>query len=81
MSRHLKNKDKNKRKRQHQQKTVDYKAGRSANRYSKFAEAHRSQLEDAKTGVAYESGIAVKHAKKTIKEAPKRNPEGTLPSE
>ena len=79
--RHLKRKDENKRERQKQQKTVEYKARRSSNRYKKFAEAHSSQLADVKTGATYESGIAVKNAKKTLKEAPKRNPNGTLPSE
>ena len=62
--RHLKRKDENKSKRKQQQKTVEYKAGRSANRHSKFAEAHPSQLADVKTGAMYESGIAVKNAKK-----------------
>ena len=38
-------------------------------------------MEDAKTGAQYESGIAVKNAKKTLKDAPKRNPPGTLLSE
>ena len=71
LARHLKRKDENKSKRQQQQKTVEYRAGRSANRYSKFAEAHCLQLADFKTGAAYESGIAVKNAKKTLKEAPK----------
>ena len=79
--RHLQVKDQFKWKRQLQQKTKEYKACRSSNRYSKFAEAHRSQLEDAKTGAQYESGIAVKNAKKTLKDAPKRNPPGTLLSE
>ena len=79
--RHLKMRDLNKGKRQIFQRTKEYKSSRSTNRYAKFAEAHRSQLEDTKTGAKYESGIAVKIAKKNIKAAPKRNPEGTLPSD
>jgi len=79
--RHLQKKDGNKGKRRLLQKSKEYKSSRSTNRYAKFAEAHRSQLQDAKTGAQYESGVAVKYAKKTLKHAPKRNPEGTLPSE
>ena len=74
---HLKGKDNKKAKRQEQQKTKKYKASRSSNRYDKFSEAHRDQLEEMKTGAMYESGVAVKVAKKSLKEAPKRNPEGT----
>ena len=70
-----------KEKRQVVQKSKEYKASRSANRYAKFAEAHRSQMEEKTTGLKYESGVAVKLAIKTIKSAPKRNPVGTLPSE
>lgn len=79
--RHLKGKDGTKEKRQIEQNTKEYKSKRSTNRYAKFAEAHRSQLDEVKTGAMYESGVAVKLAKKTIKAAPKRNPEGTLPSD
>ena len=75
---HLKRKDIMKEKKKIEQNTKKYKAKRSSNRYAKFAEAHRSQLDEVKTGAMYESGIAVQLAKKSIKSAPKRNPEGTL---
>jgi len=52
------------------QKTKEYKSGKNANRYAKFAEAHRLQLEDVKTGAKYESGVAVKN-KNSLKDAPK----------
>ena len=48
-------------------KTKEYKAGRSKNRYVKYAEAHVSQLEEMKTGVMYQTGVAVKAAKKSVK--------------
>jgi len=70
---HLQMKDKNKWTRQIVQKTKGYKISRSTNRYAKFAEAHRSQLEDGKTGAQYESGVAVKNAKRSLKDAPKKN--------
>ena len=79
--RYLRMRDSNKGKRQRKQNTIDYKAGRIRNRYKKFAEAHRSQLEDVKTGATYESWVAVKNTKRALKEAPKRNPEGPLPSQ
>ena len=53
-----------KEKRQIEQNTKEYKSRRSTNRYAKFAEAHRSQLDEVKTGAMYESGVAVKLAKK-----------------
>jgi len=81
LARHLQKKDANKEERQIVQKMKEYKVSRSTNRYAKFAEAHRSQLEDTKTGAQYESGVAVKNAKKTLKDLPKRNPKGTQPSE
>ena len=78
---HLKGKDITKEKRQIEKNTKEYKSKRSTNRYAKFAEAHRSQLDEVKTRTMYESGVAVKLGKKTIKSAPKRNPEGTLTSD
>ena len=68
---HLKGKDQKKAKRQVQQKTKKYKASRSSNRYDKYSDAHRDQLEEMKTGAMYESGVAVKVAKKSLKDAPK----------
>lgn len=79
--RHLKEKDRTKERRQVVQKTNAYKSTPRTNQYAKFAEAHRSQLEENKTGAKYESGVAVKEDKKTLKLAPKRNPKGTLPSD
>ena len=62
-----------------QQNTKEYKASRSKNRYVKYAEAHVSQLEEMKTGVLYETGVAVQATKKSVKKyAVPRNPEGTL---
>ena len=78
---HLKGKDQKKAKRQQQQKTKKYKASRSSKRYDKFSKAHSDQLEEMKTGAMYESGVAVKVAKKSLKNAPKRNPDGTLLAE
>lgn len=57
----------------------EYKSNCSVNHLAKFAEAYCSQLEEAETGTKYESGLAVKRVK--TKDAPKPNPEGTLPSE
>ena len=62
--RHLKGKDETKEKKQIEQKTKEYKSRRSTNRYAKFAEAHRSQLDEVKTGAMYESGVAVRLTKK-----------------
>ena len=70
-----------KRKRQLFQKSKEYKTSRSTDCYAKFAEAHRSQLEEVKTGTKYETEVAITLAKKITKSAPKRNPEGTLPSD
>ena len=67
LSRHFQRKDAVKSKRQLLQKTKEYKAGRSKNRYVKYAEAHVSQLEEMKTGVMYQTGVAVKAAKKSVK--------------
>ena len=79
LARHFQRKDATKSKRQQQQKTKEYKASRSKNRYVKYAEAHVSQLEEMKTGVLYETGVAVQAAKKSVKKyAVPRNPEGTL---
>jgi len=78
LARHLTKKDMEKGKRQYKQATKGYKARRSANKYSKFAVAHRDQLEELKTGAKFETGVAVQVAKKSLKNAPKRNPEGTL---
>ena len=78
---HLKVKAEKKQKRHVFQKTKVYKSNRSTNRYAKFAEAHRSQLEENKTGAKYESGVAVKQAKKSLKLAAPRNPKGTLPAD
>jgi len=79
LSRHFQRKDAVKSKRQLLQKTKEYKAGRSKNRYVKYAEAHVSQLEEMKTGVMYQTGVAVKAAKKSFqKTALPRNPAGTL---
>ena len=47
---------------------------------AKFATAHEEQMNDAKTGKTYGSGIALKAAKKSAKErltAATRNPKGT----
>ena len=71
--RHLQKKDGNKGKRQILQKSKEYKSIRSTNRYAKFAEAHRSQLQDAKTGAQYESGVAVK-CEKNIEARTKTQP-------
>lgn len=60
---------------------MEYKSSHSVNRYKKFAEANRSQLEDTKAWVIYESGVAVKIAIRSLKDASKCNPEGTLPSD
>ena len=81
LSRYLMKRDENKSKRQIFQATKIYKSYRSKKRYDKYAEAHADQLEEVKTGAQYESGVALKTAKKTLKSAPKRNPPGTLPSE
>ena len=64
LARYLKVKEIKKRKRQTLQGTKKYKARRSTKRYNKFAEAYKNQLEDMKTGMKYETGAAVKDAKK-----------------
>ena len=67
LSRHFQRKDDVKLKRQLFQKTKEYKTSRSQNRYVKYAAAHVSQLEEMKTGVMYQTGVAVKAAKKISK--------------
>ena len=79
--RYLKKKDNEKGNRQKKQRTKEYKAMRSSNRYNKFAESHRDQLEELKTGANYETDVTVKIVKKSLKEAPICNQEGTLLSE
>ena len=78
LSRHLKKKDENKSKRQIVQGTKSYKAYRSSNHYDEYSEAHAYQLDETKTSAQYETGFAVKVAKKSLKAAPKCNPPGTL---
>ena len=61
--RHLNNKNIEKVSRQKKQTTKEYKAIRISKRYTKFAKAHRDQLDKLKTGAAYETIIAVKVTK------------------
>ena len=63
ISRHFLKKDSNKHKRQVYQKNKSYKSNKSQNRYDKFYEAHVTRLEEPKTGLMYETGVAVKAAK------------------
>ena len=70
LSHHSQRKDVVKSKRQLLQKTKEYKLSRSQNRYVKYVEAHVTQLEEMKTGVMYQTGVAVKAAKKSVKNQP-----------
>ena len=63
--------------------TKEGKAKRSRQRYEKFETAKTDFLNKMKTGMAYESGIALKHATKKATHAithHERNPNGTDPS-
>ena len=68
--RNLKKRDMYKGKIQIMQKSKACKSSCSTNRYTKFAESHRSQIEDSKTGAQYESGVAVENTTETLKLAP-----------
>ena len=64
-------------------KTKEGKSKRSQQRYEKFDSAKHDFLDKMKTGRAYGSGIALRHATKLAKQDvtyEKRNPPGTLPS-
>ena len=48
----------------------------------KFAAAKKHFFDELRTGMAYESGIALKAATKTVKDSPSvRNPKGTRPED
>jgi len=54
------------------------KITRGRGRSEKYNTAKKGYFEELRTGMAYESGIDVKQAKKAIKDAPvNRNPKGT----
>ena len=69
---HLTKLDLNKIKRQVLQCTQKYKASRSNKQYLEYVEAHADQLEENKSGVKYEIGIAVKVAKTVLKSTLKK---------
>ena len=76
----LESRDKKKKKKRVTQKSKKGKLVRRKEYLAKFATAHEEQMNDAKTGKTYGSGIALKAAKKSAKErltAATRNPKGT----
>jgi len=76
----LQARDKKKAGKRASQKSIKGKVRRRQTFMSKFHEAHKEQMNDAKTGKTYGAGVAVKAAKKTAKDkhtAAERNPEGT----
>ena len=76
----LKARDTKKKKKGSAQKTKKGKITRRKGFLTKFAESHKEQMDDAKTGKTYGSGVALKTAKKSAKgklTAATRNPDGT----
>ena len=58
--------------------TKEGKISRGRIKSQKFAAAKKNFFDELRTGMAYESGIALKAATKTVKDSPlQRNPKGT----
>ena len=76
----LKARDRKKKQKGTKQKSKKGKIARRKVFLTKFAESHKEQMDDAKTGKTYGSGVALKAAKKNATDklpAAMRNPEGT----
>ena len=72
----LQSRDRKKRNSRIVQRSKAGKTRRSQSKTAKQNDAHKTQLDAYKEGTFYESGVAMAHAKKTLKAIP-RNPEGT----
>ena len=71
--------DKRKERRTVRYSTKEGKQARGRLKNEKYAAARINFFEELRTGMAYESGIALKAATKTVKDSPAiRNPKGTL---
>ena len=77
---HLETRDKVKGKKRAVSKTIKGKKARSEQKYSKYNKSAADYLKSMKSGMFYESGVAVATAKKSLKDTVKdRNPPGTAP--
>ena len=80
LRRSLRNRASKKRKKRTRCETKEGKIIRGRVKNEKFAVAKKIFFDELRTGMAYESGIALKAAAKTVKDSPEvRNPKGTLP--
>ena len=71
-------KDGAKRRKANRDSTKSGKLMRCRNKNSKYSEAKRDYMKSLNEGLAYESGIALREAKRAVKNAPIiRNPKGT----
>jgi hypothetical protein len=78
----LKARDAKKGKKRTRQKSNKGKLTRRKTDLAKFAEGHKEQMDDARTGKTYGAGVALAQATKTAKAkhtATERNPKGTAP--
>ena len=78
----LRNRDMKKRNATARCQTKNGKILRGRTKSEKFAVAKKNFFDELRTGMAYESGIALKTATKTVKDSPEcRNPKGTKPED
>ena len=73
----LTQRDEHKRRKNIRQGTLEGKRKRSTKKHEKINAEHKSYMDNYKDGCAYQTGIAVAAAKKSLPKAGERNPEGT----
>ena len=73
----LTQRDEHKRRKNARQGTLEGKYKRSTKKHEKINAEHKSYMDNYKDGCAYQTGIAVAAAKKSLPKAGERNPEGT----
>ena len=82
LRRSLKARDRKRKGRTIKYETIEGKKARGRLKNEKYAVARKNFFEELRTGMAYESGIALKAARKSVKDSPDiRNPKGTLPQD
>ena len=69
--------DEKKRKAQIRQATLDGKRKRSKSKHKKINKEHQQYMDGVKAGLEYESGVALKVAKKNLPASKDRNPKDT----
>ena len=78
----LRNRDLKKARQNARCQTKAGKISRGRIKNEKFATAKKNFFDELRTGMAYESGVALKAAAKTVKDTPEiRNPKGTRPED